>query len=136
MRRGGILPVTPPPPNFQIPPVAKSDGVSPQAPGRLFGQSRGGPSGIGSSLSEREASGGSLFPTEAGRLDTEMIRRGGKGRGDHKHAGTGGGRVGEFMLEGTQEKRRYGDLTGGRRGGGRDWVTWGRVIWRIINTGL
>ena len=43
--------------------------------------------------------------------------------------GTGKGRVGAFRLEGTQENRRPGDITGGQRGGfGSHWE---RVSWRL-----
>ena len=53
----------------------------------------------------------------------------GKGIGDHKCMGTVGGRVGEFMLEGTQEGIIYGDVTSGRQEGGGGWFTWGIVNW-------
>ena len=53
-----------------------------------------------------------------GSPGTKRSWRGGKGRGEHKCMGPDGGRVGVFRLEGTQERRRPGDLTGGRRGEG------------------
>ena len=53
----------------------------------------------------------------AGIPGPEWSRGGGKGMGYHKCTGPCGGRVGAFRLEGTQERRRYRDVTGGRRGG-------------------
>ena len=41
----------------------------------------------------------------AGIPVTERRQRGSKRRGDHKSTGLGRGRVGEFQLEGTQERR-------------------------------
>ena len=38
-------------------------------------------------------------------------------RGKYKRAGTVGGRLGEFMLEETHERRGYKDVTGGRKMG-------------------
>ena len=72
-----------------------------------------------------EASYGSLLPMVLGRLDTNWIRRGGKGRGEHEHAGNvGGGGPGRFA-RGYQEGIYRSDLEGV---GGEHWVTWGRVM--------
>ena len=49
-----------------------------------------------------------------GSPGTKRIRRGVKGWGEYKRAGLGGGRVGAFRLEGTQERRRSVDVIGGR----------------------
>ena len=63
----------------------------------------------------------------------KRIWRGGEGRGEHEGAGkVGGGGSGHFVRE-NQEGIRRNDLEIGI--GGR-WVTWERVIWRGLWTGL
>ena len=60
---------------------------------------------------------GSLLPT--GKADLEPIGAGGgKGKGEKNCTGSGGGMVRVFRLEGNKERRRPGDVTGRRRGGG------------------
>ena len=67
-------------------------------------------------------------------LGTKRIRRGGKGRGYQERTGKGcRGGPGRFLEGNQEEETRRRELEGG---GGGCWVTWGRVMWRVIQTVL
>ena len=76
---------------------------------------------------------GSLLPTVVGNLESERSWRGGEGREENEGAGkVGGGGSGHFVRE-NQEGIQRNDLEiciGGRQ------FTWGRVIWKGLQTGL
>ena len=65
----------------------------------------------------RTVSEGSLRPTGQVNLAPGRDRGLGKVRGHYKRTGTGEGRVRAFMLKETHERRRYEDVTGGRKRG-------------------
>ena len=66
-------------------------------------------------------------------LGTDQRCRGVKRRRDHERAGEGGGGGSRGFVEGKQEEIRRCDVEGG---GGGIGVTWGRVMWQELQTGL
>ena len=85
------------------------------------------------SRQRQAASEGSLLTKVVGNLDYERSWRGSEGRGENESAGkVGGGGSGHFVRE-NQEGIRRNDL---EIGIGRSRVTWGRVIWQGLRTGL
>ena len=85
------------------------------------------------SRQRRVVSEGSLSPTVASNRETERSRKGGKGRGDQERTGKGGGVGSVLFSRGNQKGIWRRDLEGG---GGVRRVTWGRVMWRGLQTGL
>ena len=110
---------TPPiPPNLQVLPsaqVRRSKTSGPGAPGQA--ESGSVSQALVGACRRRSASEGSLSIIVEGSLDTDRIRRGGKVRGDHEHAGKGSG-VGSGHFTIGESGRDKETLLGRRRGNG------------------